>query len=169
MRLAARLQEARLTLGCGGGRRSKYQFMELNTQRRAQSLTDKIPEIRKTLETVNFLQCRKGQGGSGCGGPLETTVELHDTLYARVQVDGAPEEVYLWLGANVMLAYPIAEARTLLQGKLAAALESLRNCQDDLDFLRQQITTLEVNTARLYNYEVTLKRRDRLAAEEDGK
>lgn len=147
--------------------------MELNTQRRAQSLTDKIPEIRKTLETVGFLQRRKGQGQeqgrSGCGGPLETTVELHDTLYARVQVDGAPEEVYLWLGANVMLAYPIAEARTLLQGKLASALESLRNCQDDLDFLRQQITTLEVNTARLYNYEVTLKRQDRLAAEEGGK
>lgn len=143
--------------------------MELNTQRRAQSLADKIPEIRKTLETVEFLRRGKGKGRGGRSVPLETTVELHDTLHARVQVDGAPEEVYLWLGANVMLAYPITEARTLLQGKLAAALESLRNCQDDLDFLRQQITTLEVNTARLYNYEVTLKRRDRLAAEEGAK
>jgi len=36
-----------------------------------------------------------------------------------------------------------------------------------VDFLRQQITTLEVNTARLYNYEVTLKRRDRAEAEEE--
>lgn len=40
-----------------GGR--KYQFMEVNTQRRAQGLKDKIPDIQKTLETVQFLQTRK--------------------------------------------------------------------------------------------------------------
>lgn len=50
------------------------------------------------------------------------------------------EEVYLWLGANVMLSYPIAEAETLLESKLAAAQENLANCEEDLDFLREQIT-----------------------------
>ena len=38
---------------------SKYQFMEVNTQRRGQGLRDKIPDIRKTLETVRFLRDRK--------------------------------------------------------------------------------------------------------------
>ncbi|KAF8423206.1 hypothetical protein BGX38DRAFT_1147282 [Terfezia claveryi] len=38
---------------------SKYQFMEVNTQRRALSLSDKIPEIQKTLDTVRFLKVRK--------------------------------------------------------------------------------------------------------------
>lgn len=37
----------------------KYQFMELNTQRRAVSLRDKIPDIQKTLDTVRFLRARK--------------------------------------------------------------------------------------------------------------
>lgn len=70
-----------------------------------------------------------------------------------------------------MLSYPVDEAKKLLTGKLMAAKESLGNCEEDLDFLRQQITTLEVNTARLYNYEVTLKRKEKeeaeKAAEED--
>jgi hypothetical protein len=36
----------------------KYQFMEANNQRRARGLRDKIPDIQKTLDTVQFLQKR---------------------------------------------------------------------------------------------------------------
>lgn len=50
------------------------------------------------------------------------------------------EEVYLWLGANVMLAYPLDEAETMLAEKLSAAESSLANCEEDLEFLREQIT-----------------------------
>jgi hypothetical protein len=38
---------------------SKYQFMEVNTQRRGQGLREKIPDIQKTLETVRFLGKRR--------------------------------------------------------------------------------------------------------------
>jgi len=136
---------------------SKYQFMELNTQRRAVSLRDKIPDIQKTLDTVRFLKDREDSGE-----PFETHFELNDTLYAQASIQPG-KEVYLWLGANVMLAYPLSEAEVLLQEKLAAAKESLENCEEDLDFLRQQITTLEVNLARIYNWEVAQKRRDKEA------
>jgi hypothetical protein len=71
--------------------------------------------------------------------PIETTFELNDTLYAKAEVPPT-EEVYLWLGANVMLAYPIDEAEELLEGKLKAAKTSLANCEEDLDFLREQVT-----------------------------
>lgn len=37
----------------------KYQFMEVNQQRRAAGLKDKMPDIQKTLETVRFLKSRK--------------------------------------------------------------------------------------------------------------
>lgn len=37
----------------------KYQFMEMNLQKRASGLKEKIPEIQKTLDTVQFLQLRK--------------------------------------------------------------------------------------------------------------
>lgn len=39
-----------------------------------------------------------------------------------------------------MLAYPIPEAETMLSEKLSAAEQSLANCDEDLEFLREQIT-----------------------------
>jgi hypothetical protein len=145
---------------------SKYQFMEVNTQRRGQGLREKIPDIKKTLEMVRFLKLRKevrrknlganlDPGNEGyhdltfffClvqanpGTNLETNFELNDTLYARASVSPTDmEEVYLWLGANVMLAYPLDEAETMLADKLTAAESSLAHCEEDLEFLREQIT-----------------------------
>lgn len=135
---------------------SKYQFMEVNTQRRAAGLKDKIPDIQKTLDTVRFLKMRKPDAE-----PIETLFELNDTLYAKAQVPPT-KEVYLWLGANVMLAYPVAEAESLLESKLEAAKSGLVNCEEDLDFLREQITTLEVATARVYNWDVGQRRKERV-------
>lgn len=39
-----------------------------------------------------------------------------------------------------MLAYPLPEAISLLESKLDAAKLSLANCEEDLGFLREQIT-----------------------------
>lgn len=39
-----------------------------------------------------------------------------------------------------MLAYPLDEAETMLDDKLNAAESSLQNCEEDLEFLREQIT-----------------------------
>ncbi|GLA11910.1 peptide chain release factor 1 [Aspergillus niger] len=144
---------------------SKYQFMEVNTQRRAQGLRDKIPDIKKTLEMVRFLKLRRE---SASDKPLETNFELNDTLYARATVSPADtEEVYLWLGANVMLAYPIEEAESMLDDKLSAAEKSLGNCEEDLEFLREQITTLEVATARVYNWDVVQRRKEKVEGKGD--
>jgi hypothetical protein len=78
-----------------------------------------------------------------------------------------------------MLSYEISEAETLLEGKLATAKLSLSNCEEDLEFLREQITvsaacafctmrpktdpmqTMEVAIARVYNWEVVQKRKEK--------
>jgi hypothetical protein len=122
---------------------SKYQFMEVNTQRRGTGLREKIPDIKKTLEMVRFLKLRKevcnprpeergrrimimeiegtisdfffSFSQSNPNADLETNFELNDTLYSRASISPTDmEEVYLWLGANVMLAYPLDEAETML-------------------------------------------------------
>jgi prefoldin subunit 5 len=146
---------------------SKYQFMEANTQRRGQGLREKIPDIKKTLEMVRFLKLRK----ESCpDSDLETNFELNDTLYARASISPADaEEVYLWLGANVMLAYPLAEAESMLAEKLSAAEISLGHCEEDLEFLREQITTLEVATARVYNWDVVQRRKDKAEGRDEEK
>ncbi|UKZ87152.1 peptide chain release factor 1, variant 2 [Trichoderma asperellum] len=137
--------------------------MELNLQRRMTGLKEKIPDIQKTLDTVQFLKLRKD-----AADPIETTFELNDTLYAKANIPPT-EEVYIWLGANVMLSYPIDEAETLLTSKLSAAKTSLSNCEEDLDFLREQITTMEVATARVYNWEVVQKRKEKMEEEAEKK
>ncbi|KAI9680740.1 MAG: peptide chain release factor 1 [Caeruleum heppii] len=159
---------------------SKYQFMEVNTQRRLAGLKEKIPDIRKTVEMVRFLQTRSKKARRSKDNPsqeeegsdedeneqpepTETTFELNDTLYAKAHVPPT-EEVYLWLGANVMLSYPLPDALALLTTKLATAHQNRSNAEEDLDFLREQITTLEVALARVYNWEVTQKRREKEGA-----
>jgi len=161
--------------------------MEVNTSRRASGLREKIPDIQKTLETVRFLKSRD-EGAE----ELESYFELNDTLFAKAKVPRT-EEVYLWLGANVMLAYPMGEAEELLEGKLEAAKSGLENAEEDMDFLREQITvspffsvltaghwrglcsgcglrhkandvtkqTLEVATARVYNWDVGMRRKEK--------
>ncbi|KAL9126406.1 MAG: hypothetical protein Q9217_004534 [Psora testacea] len=141
---------------------SKYQFMEVNTQRRKAGLDEKIPDLRRSLDTVKFLKTRKPDSD-----PIEATFELNDTLYAKALVPPT-EEVYLWLGANVMLSYPIEEAETMLEGKLYGAQQTLGNCEEDLDFLREQITTLEVATARVYNWDVTMRRKEKVEGGDEG-
>jgi len=100
--------------------------------------------------------------------PLKTTFELNDTLYTEAELDDT-DTVFLWLGANVMLSYKIPAAISLLRSKLEAAEASLNNVISDLEFLREQITVMEVNIARVYNWDVKKRREKReLEAREDG-
>lgn len=65
-----------------------------------------------------------------------------------------------------MLSYPIPEALSLLESKLQTAETSLKNVVEDLEFLREQLTVMEVNTARVYNWDVKRRRKER---EREGK
>ncbi|KAK6387693.1 uncharacterized protein PV06_04717 [Exophiala oligosperma] len=159
---------------------SKYTFMQQNVERRAAGLKEKLPEMKRTLEVVRFLKKKRGAtttattttaeedldeldldgDGHGRGDKVETTFSLQDTLYAKATIEPSKvDEVYLWLGANVMVAYPLDEAEGLLAGKLEKAKESLVAAEEDLEFLRVQITTLEVAIARVHNWDVGEKRK----------
>ncbi len=61
-----------------------------------------------------------------------------------------------------MLEYSLEEADTLLSDKLKMAEKSLEAVVEDVDFLREQITTMAVNIARVYNWDV---KKQRLAKE----
>ncbi|KXT09527.1 hypothetical protein AC579_2845, partial [Pseudocercospora musae] len=135
---------------------SKYQFMQSNNQQRISALKSKLPDLEKTLDSLRFLLLRRSSSH------FETIFELNDTLYAKAEISSAGDHVFLWLGANVMLAYPLVEAEELLVNKLSAAKKSLENCEEDVDFLREQITTMEVATARVYNWDVGMRRKEKV-------
>ncbi|EXX75274.1 Pac10p [Rhizophagus irregularis DAOM 197198w] len=131
---------------------AKYKFMEINFLNRKKGLELKIPEISKTLTVVEYLVSKQDSDE-----PIETTFELNDTLWANATIKST-KTVNLWLGANVMLEYTLQEAKELLENKLDTNQNALKNVLEDLEFLREQVTTMEVNIARVYNWDVKRRR-----------
>uniref|UniRef100_A0A3B3VUK0 Prefoldin subunit 3 n=1 Tax=Poecilia latipinna TaxID=48699 RepID=A0A3B3VUK0_9TELE len=64
--------------------------------------------------------------------------------------------------ANVMLEYDIDEAQALLEKNLSTASRNLETLEEDLDYLRDQGTTTEVNMARVYNWDVKRRSKENL-------
>lgn len=58
-----------------------------------------------------------------------------------------------------MLEYSTDEATQLLEKNLGAATKSLEEVQGDIDFCKDQITTVEVAMARVYNWDVQLRKK----------
>ncbi|TPX33451.1 hypothetical protein SmJEL517_g03650 [Synchytrium microbalum] len=151
-------EEAESTLRKFDEMLQKYKYMEASSQARKRTLEDKVPEIRKTLDVVKFIMSR-----TDSAEPIDSQFEVNDTLWLNAKIKN-PQTVYLWLGANVMLEYPLGEAESLLDEKLTGVLKTLQALGEDLQFLREQITTIEVNIARVYNWDVKDRRTRR-----DGK
>ncbi|KAL0952892.1 hypothetical protein HGRIS_007111 [Hohenbuehelia grisea] len=163
---------------------AKYRYMDSNLTQRRRGLEEKIPDIKKTLAMVEYLQARREGKSKAADGddlddddlddseetqkPMTTTYELNDTLFAEAELEET-DTVYLWLGANVMLSYKLPDAISLLKSKLAGAETSLANTVEDLEFLREQLTIMEVNTARVYNWDVKRRRTKREQEEAKAK
>mmetsp|Transcript_47107 Transcript_47107/g.112982 ORF Transcript_47107/g.112982 Transcript_47107/m.112982 type:complete len:202 (+) Transcript_47107:132-737(+) len=133
----------------------KFKFMESSLTAEKAGLKKKIPEIRRTLEMVEALQ-KKQEAGEA----MTTHFGLADNVYAKAEVEGQ-DTVCLWLGANVMVEYPFDEALELLNTNLTGAEGKLKTINADLDFLREQIITSEVNIARTFNFDVKKRREAR--------
>lgn len=84
-------------------------------------------------------------------GDLHYKFELGNTLYAAALIPDEARKVGLWLGAGIMLEYDLDEALQFLANKRDDRTEEIRKINHDLHFLKRQITTMEVNVARLYN------------------
>ncbi|XP_018588986.1 prefoldin subunit 3 [Scleropages formosus] len=134
----------------------KYKYMEVNLAQKKLRLKNQIPQIKQTLDILKHMQKKKD--GTD---PMETHFLLADNVYCKASVPPT-DKVCLWLGANVMLEYDIDDAQSLLEKNLATASRNLETLEEDLDFLRDQFTTTEVNMARVYNWDV--KRRSQANA-----
>ena len=60
-----------------------------------------------------------------------------------------------------MLSYKLPAAIELLRTKLGQAQKQLENVVTDLEYIKEQVTIMEVNTARVYNWDVKRRRESR--------
>jgi prefoldin subunit 5 len=130
---------------------SKYNFMFESMLAQKRAVLRKVPDIQQAIEVVDFLNRRQAEGVV-----TRTHFPLTDNCYAKAEIPPT-EKVCLWLGANVMLEYSIDEAEALLKNSNNNATETLKKLDDNLAFLRDQITTTEVNIARIHNHMVKIK------------
>ena len=82
---------------------------------------------------------------------METNFLISDNIWAKAKIPNDTGRVGLWLGANVMVEYSYDEALKLLERNMENARIRIQQSEDDLNFLKDQITTTEVNIARVYN------------------
>jgi len=130
----------------------KYKVLETHKVRTRQAMKQKIPEIKRTLELVQHLTERHEKNED-----FTAHYSLSDMLYARAKIH-SKGFVCLWLGANVMVEYPYEEAMQILTVSLTNARDRLHICDADLETLRDQIITVEVNMARVFNFDVKRRR-----------
>lgn len=130
---------------------SKYRFMEMNLLQKKKRLQGKLPDIQICLDMIEQLRKYKTKDAN-----METNFLLSHNLYGKASIPPT-DKVCLWLGANVMLEYTLDEADELLHGNQNTAQTTLLKVDEDLDFLRDQITITEVNMARLHNWAVKNK------------
>eukprot|EP00796_Vickermania_ingenoplastis_P010474 gene10474-7279_t len=133
---------------------SKYKLAEHKLIKSTANLEAKIPDIKKTLQTIRFLKKQLEEEEKG----FTTNYGLTESVFCEAEVP-PQKTVHLWLGANVMVEYPFDEAIKLLERNLASATENLAKTQEDLVWLQEQQTVLEVNTSRVYNYDVVERRK----------
>merc|ERR1711907_80584 len=135
---------------------SKYKFMEAQMAQHRQAVDGKRPEIKKSLAMLKTLIEKRDNDEN----TLSTQFELGNCLYANADIPvNEDSRACLWLGANVMLEYTYDEAVELLSKNLEQANETLEGLDRDLDFIKDQITTTEVNIARVYNNDVRERRK----------
>lgn len=131
---------------------SKFKYMEQHLVYNLRTFKTKIPEIEKTLNAVKRLKLAGDDAKE-----LDINYSLADNVWAKAHIK-PNNTVYLWLGANVMLEYNYEDAISILTDNLNKAYEKAEQTRQDLAFLKNQITTSEVNIARVYNHSVRLRR-----------
>ena len=91
---------------------SRYKLIERDLQEQRIRYSTKLPDVQRSLEAVEML-CEKRDGENAAEETL-VKYQLTEATFADASVT-SPESVYLWLGANVMLEYPLDEAKAPLE------------------------------------------------------
>jgi prefoldin subunit 5 len=130
---------------------SKYRLLEGSLVEKSQNFKRSRPDLVEDLTAVQKLQ------NPACQAEPITHFQISDGLYgtAKIKNDGI---VALWLGAGVMVEYPLPEAEALLQSRLNELNEQVTEVENNLIFLRNQIITTEVTISRLANQMISLGR-----------
>ncbi|KAF8821265.1 prefoldin subunit superfamily protein [Cardiosporidium cionae] len=123
----------------------KYNYMKRSLQVQLSAPKGKLPDIKDALQIIRYLKNKDED--------FETQFNLADILYSKALIPST-KIACLWLGANTMLEYTLNEAEEVLVKNSKIAEDTIKSTTDDLEWLQTQITTAEVNVARIHNFAI---------------
>eukprot|EP00826_Nyctotherus_ovalis_P065936 TRINITY_DN9713_c0_g1_i2.p2 TRINITY_DN9713_c0_g1~~TRINITY_DN9713_c0_g1_i2.p2 ORF type:complete len:218 (-),score=43.99 TRINITY_DN9713_c0_g1_i2:85-738(-) len=141
--------------------RRRYKYMDNNLARKKLSMKMKLPDIKKALEMVTFM---KERGQVEKPEAVNVKFALTENMWANASIKNDTGKVCLWLGADTMVEYPYDEAIELLKKNMSNAEKYLESVEGDISFLKDQMTTTEVNMARIYNENIAIKQSANVSA-----
>ena len=149
-------------------RLQQYKYMMESKNNTLSDLKRRLPGLESNLKMCGVLKGSKSADDDDDDDDedkqIEVNYQLDDTLYTKAVIEKPVDKVALWLGADIMMEYPLDEAIELLHTQIKDCEEKLSEAEQDVEFLRENITTMEVNTARLYNWDVERRQKERLAS-----
>nr|CAD2188751.1 unnamed protein product [Meloidogyne enterolobii] len=129
----------------------RYKLLETSALQQKAKIDESILDYQKSIDSLKMLAEQKANS-------VLVTYKLDENLFSDAVIEEM-DRVCIWLGANVMVEYKLEEAQELLTKHLANIEQTNGETEEELDFLRDQITTTEVNLANLYNYGVLLRKK----------
>ncbi|RCN45482.1 prefoldin subunit [Ancylostoma caninum] len=138
-------------------RYKKYKYVEASMTSQKTRMAEKLPDFKHSLAILDVLIDKKEKEQ-----PFETTYLVSEEVYTKATVR-KPEKVSIWLGANVMVEYELDKAKELLEKNRGNVQKAVDELTSELAFVKDQITTTEVNIAHVHNYGVK-KRQQKAAA-----
>lgn len=124
--------------------------MEAQILKHNEGIKIKIPDIEKAIEAVDYVEKKSKEGKTEEDKKnLNIDFMVSNNLWAKAEVP-IGETVCLWLGADIMCEYTFEEAKALLKKNLENAITTLSNNENDLDFIKDQITVCEVSKKKYF-------------------
>ncbi|KAH3898740.1 related to Prefoldin subunit 3 [Saccharomycodes ludwigii] len=145
-------------------RLQQYKFMMESKENTVKDLKRRVPGLKDNLKICQMLKSKNQNDDDDDDDEdfIEVNYKLNETLYTKAVIKKENmDKVALFLGADIMMEYSIDEAIELLKEKIKDSKKNLEIAQEDCEFLRENITTMEVNTARLYNWDVERRQKER--------
>ena len=136
----------------------KYEYMLQSKDEQLKNITSVVKDISTNLKVINLLLLEDEEDNEDNDEEDEEEIqyELEDGLYtfATIPKKNKTNTVSLWLGAGILMEFTYEEALEVLQEKYDTYNIKIKDIMEDLEWLREQKTTMEVNIAKVYNYNV---------------
>lgn len=140
----------------------KYEYMLKSKDQQLKSITDITKDIKTNSKVIDTLITQNADDSDDEDGEFQDIqYELEDGLFAFASIPkkSTTNTVSLWLGSGILMEFTYEEAQQILSEKSAVYTNKINEIMEDIEFLREQITTLQVNMSKVYNYSILQKRK----------